>query len=158
MSVEIERKFLTTSNTFKSESYKKIYIRQGFLNSNKERAVRIRIADKNAFITVKGKSNTAGTSRYEWEKEISFKDAQKLLLLCEKTIIEKYRFLVKFGVHTYEIDEFLGENEGLIIAEIELSDENEYFKKPSWLGQEVTGRVKYYNSNLSKNPYTTWEK
>ena len=158
MSIEIERKFLTTSNTFKNESYKKIYIRQGFLNSHKERAVRIRIADKNAFITVKGMSNSTGTSRYEWEKEISIKDAKELLLLCEKTIIEKHRFLVKFGVHTYEIDEFLGENEGLIVAEIELSNENEYFKKPAWLGQEVTGQVKYYNSNLSVSPYSSWEK
>ena len=158
MSIEIERKFLTTSNTFKNESYKKIYIKQGFLNSHKERTVRIRISNEKAFITVKGRSNTTGTSRYEWEKEVSIKDAQELMVLCEKPIIEKHRFLVKFGVHTFEIDEFLGENEGLIIAEIELSDENENFKKPAWLGQEVTGQIKYYNSNLSKNPYSTWEK
>lgn len=158
MSIEIERKFLTTSNAFKNESYKKIYIQQGFLNSHKERTVRIRITNETALITVKGKSNITGTSRYEWEKEISIKDAQELMLLCEKSIIEKHRFLVKLGTHTFEVDEFLGENEGLIIAEIELSNENEIFDKPVWLGQEVTGQIKYYNSNLSKNPFSTWDK
>ena len=156
MSIEIERKFLTIDDTFKKESHKKIYIKQGFLNSDKERTVRIRITNEQAFITVKGKSNTSGTSRYEWEKKIAIKEAQELMLLCEKPIIEKHRFLVKLDNHTFEIDEFLGENEGLIIAEIELSNENENFKKPTWLGQEVTGQIKYYNSNLSKNPFSSW--
>ena len=156
MGFEIERKFLTTSNAFKSESYKKIYIRQGFLNSHKERAVRIRIADEKAYITVKGKSNKTGTSRYEWEKEIPVKDADELLLLCEKNMIEKYRFLVKSKQHIFEVDEFLGTNKGLVIAEIELLDENDSFEKPIWLGPEVTGQIQYYNSNLSQNPFRNW--
>jgi len=156
MSIEIERKFLITSNSFKEESYKKIYIKQGFLNSHKERTVRVRVTDENAFITVKGKSNKEGTKRYEWEKEIPIEDAKELLLLCEQPIIEKNRFLVKHQQHTFEVDVFLGANRGLIVAEIELLNENEKFKKPTWLGIEVTGQIKYYNSNLNKNPYSTW--
>lgn len=156
MSIEIERKFLTIDDAFKKENHKKIYIKQGFLNSDKERTVRVRITNEQAFITVKGKSNTSGTSRYEWEKEITINDAQELMLLCEKPIIEKHRFLVKLDNHTFEVDEFLGENEGLIIAEIELTNENENFTKPAWLGEEVTGQIKYYNSNLSKNPFSSW--
>ncbi len=156
MAIEIERKFLIKSNIFKKESYKKTYIKQGFLNSHRERTVRIRITDEAAFITVKGISNSSGTSRYEWEKEINIKDAQKLLILCEETVIEKNRFLVKNEKHIFEVDEFLGQNKGLIIAEIELSNENETFKKPDWLGKEVTGIVKYYNSTLSKHPFTNW--
>ena len=158
MGIEIERKFLITSDAFKHESYEKIHIKQGFLNSHKERAVRIRVADKKAFITVKGKSNRAGISRYEWEKEIGVKDAEELLLLCEKTIIEKNRFLVKSNSHVFEVDEFLGANKGLVVAEVELSDENQNYTKPSWLGQEVTGQIKYYNSNLSKNSFSNWGK
>jgi len=158
MALEIERKFLITSHTFKKESYKKIYIKQGFLNSDKERTVRIRIADEKAFITVKGKSNINGTSRYEWEKEIPVKDAQEMLHLCEKTVIEKNRFLVKSARHIFEIDEFMGANKGLVIAEVELQNENEHFESPPWLGLEVTGRVAYYNSNLSKHPFSNWEK
>jgi len=156
MSLEIERKFLTVSNDFKNESYKKIYMKQGYLNSNKERTVRVRIADEKAYITVKGKSNKTGTSRYEWEKEIDIIDAQNLMLLCEKNVIEKYRFLVKSDIHTFEVDEFLGENKGLVVSEIELTNENENFKKPVWLGTEVTGQTKYYNSNLSKHPFSNW--
>ena len=156
MSLEIERKFLIKSNDYKSESHKKSYIKQGFLNSNKNRTVRIRISDKIGFITIKGISNEYGISRYEWEKEIPLKDAEQLLLLCEKGVIEKNRYLIKQGRHTFEVDEFLKENEGLIIAEIELTSENEFFQKPGWLGVEVTGEVKYFNSNLSKHPYTNW--
>jgi adenylate cyclase len=156
MNIEIERKFLVKTDTFKEESYQKKYIKQGFLNSDKNRVVRIRIADNDAFITVKGKSNRAGTTRFEWEKEIKKTAAEKLLLLCELTIIEKTRFLVKKGNHVFEIDEFYGENKGLLIAEIELSSENETFEKPSWLGKEVTGDLKYYNSVLSKKPFKNW--
>ncbi len=156
MAIEIERKFLIKSNIFKKESYKKTYIKQGFLNSHRERTVRIRITDEAAFITVKGISNRSGTSRYEWEKEINIKDAQKLLILCEETVIEKNRFLVKNEKHIFEVDEFLGQNKGLIIAEIELSNEEEFFTKPDWLGKEVTGVVKYYNSTLSKHPFNDW--
>ena len=156
MSIEIERKFLIKSNIFKQESHKKIYIKQGFLNSHRERTVRIRITDDAAFITVKGISNNSGTSRYEWEKEIPIEDAKSLLILCEETVIEKNRFLVKNKNHVFEVDEFLGQNKGLIIAEIELSNEEEFFTKPDWLGKEVTGVVKYYNSTLSKHPFNDW--
>ena len=118
--------------------------------------VRIRIANETAFITVKGKSNKAGTTRFEWEKEIKKTAAEQLLILCEPGIIEKTRFLVKKGNHIFEIDEFYGDNQGLIIAEIELNQENEAFEKPNWLGIEVTGAVKYYNSSLSKTPFKDW--
>ena len=156
MSIEIERKFLVSSNDYKKESYQKNYIKQGFLNSDKERVVRVRLKDNIGFLTVKGKSNKTGMSRYEWEKEISKTDAEDLFNLCEKGIIEKYRYLVKTDCHTYEVDEFLGDNKGLVVAEIELSSENEIFFKPNWLDKEVTGIVKYYNSNLSKKPYKNW--
>ena len=156
MAVEIERKFLITSDAFKQASYKKNYIKQGFLNSDKNRVVRVRITDEKAFLTIKGASNKNGTSRYEWEKEISTTEATELLLLCEEGIIEKYRYLIKENNHTYEVDDFLGENKGLVVAEIELENENEQFSKPNWLGKEVTGIVKYYNSNLSKLPFSKW--
>lgn len=156
MSLEIERKFLVKNESFKECAFKKSYIKQGFLNSNKERTVRVRIIDDNAFITVKGKSNLAGTIRFEWEKEISVKEAQDLLLLTEKTVIEKYRFYVKSAQHIFEVDVFLGENSGLIVAEVELNSENENFTKPSWIDKEVTGEVKYYNSSLSNVPFQLW--
>ena len=156
MSLEIERKFLVKSNEFQNNSHKKFYIKQGFLNTNKHRTVRIRISDEKAYLTIKGISNNSGISRFEWEKEIPLKEAKQLLLLCEKGIIEKNRYLIKYGLHIFEVDEFLGKNEGLIIAEIELSSENEVFEKPIWLGKEVTGDIKYYNSQLSKKPFTNW--
>lgn len=157
MNVEIERKFLVISEDYKQESLKKIYIKQGFLNSDKERVVRVRIKDEIGFITVKGKSNKSGTTRFEWEKEIAKTDAENLLKLCEKGIIEKYRYIVKVGSHIYEIDEFLGDNQGLCIAEVELLKEDEYFVKPQWLGKEVTGIAQYYNSNISKHPFKNWK-
>lgn len=156
MSIEIERKFLVASDDFKKEAYQKNYIKQGFLNSNKERVVRVRLNNDLGFLTVKGKSNKTGTSRFEWEKEISKTDAQDLLNLCESGIIEKYRYLVKVENHIFEVDEFLGDNIGLIVAEVELSFEDEVFSKPNWLTQEVTGDVKYYNSSISKNPFKNW--
>jgi CYTH domain-containing protein len=154
---EIERKFLVNNSTFKDESFKKIYIKQGFLNSDKNRTVRIRITDNKGFITVKGISNLNGTTRFEWEKEIDIKEASQLFLLCEDGIIEKNRFYVKNLNHIFEVDEFLGDNLGLIIAEIELKNEDDFFEKPNWLGKEVTGDVKYYNSVLNKNPYKNWK-
>jgi len=157
MSIEIERKFLVSSDDFKKEAYQKTYIKQGFLNSDKNRVVRVRLRDENGFLTVKGKSNQSGTSRFEWEKEISKVDAKNLLELCETGIIEKYRYLIKVENHIFEVDEFLGDNEDLIVAEVELNSENEKFEKPNWLGKEVTGDVKYYNSNLSKKPYSYWK-
>lgn len=156
MAVEVERKFLVNNDDFKKESHQQKYIKQGYLNSNKNRTVRIRIADKKAFLTIKGKSNTTGTSRFEWEKEIMLKEAKSLFLLCEKSIVEKIRYLIKKGNHIFEVDEFLGENKGLLIAEIELNFEHESFIKPNWLGNEVTGESKYYNSSISKHPFKDW--
>ena len=157
MNIEIERKFLVNSNDFKKESYQKNYIKQGFLNSDKERIVRVRLNNDVGFLTIKGKSNASGLSRFEWEKEISKTEAEELFNLCEKGIIEKYRYLVKTDKHIYEVDEFMGNNKGLIVAEIELESEDESFLKPNWLAKEVTGIVKYYNSNLSKKPYKEWK-
>lgn len=156
MSIEIERKFLVKNDDFKKESFQTKYIKQGYLNADKNRTVRIRITDKKAFITIKGKSNTSGTSRFEWEKEINPKDAEQLLLLCESSIIDKTRYLVACKNHTFEVDEFYGDNKGLTIAEIELNTEFEKFDKPSWLGKEVTGITKYYNSSISKSPFKDW--
>jgi CYTH domain-containing protein len=157
MTVEIERKFLVNSNTFKDEAFRSYAIKQGFLNSHKDRTVRVRLKKDNGFITVKGKSSEDGLTRFEWEKNISTEEAENLLKLCEEGIIDKTRYEVKHGNHIFEIDEFFGENEGLIIAEIELQSENEFFEKPNWLGREVTGDVKYYNSQLSKQPYKYWK-
>ncbi|MFD0931549.1 CYTH domain-containing protein [Psychroflexus salinarum] len=153
---EIERKFLVNSEAFKEEAYKSTRISQGFLNSNKLRTVRIRITDDKGFLTIKGKSSVSGLSRLEWETEISKAEAKPLLLLCEPGQIEKTRFYINVGEHIFEVDEFYGENQGLIVAEVELSSEDEVFEKPDWLGKEVTGDVKYYNSMLSKQPYSKW--
>lgn len=153
---EIERKFLVTSEAFKNEAHKRSRIVQGFLNTNPERTVRIRTKGNEGFITVKGKSNKSGLSRYEWEKQISLAEAEELLHLCEPGIIEKTRFEVSLDDHTFEVDEFLGDNQGLIVAEVELKSETEPFQKPAWLGKEVTGESKYYNSQLSKSPYSLW--
>ena len=154
--VEIERKFLVTSEEFKSEATTKHEIAQGYLNSNPDRTVRIRIKGESGFITIKGKSNETGTTRFEWETEISLLEAKPLLLLCEKGVIHKTRYEITVGKHVFEVDEFHGDNEGLIIAEIELSNENEHFKKPDWLGKEVTNDIRYYNAYLSQNPYKSW--
>jgi CYTH domain-containing protein len=156
MSLEIERKFLVKDTSFIEKSYQKNFIKQGFLNSNKNRVVRVRVLDNKSFLTIKGVSNSTGTTRYEWENEISLLEGEQLLLLCEKKIIEKHRYLIKNKMHTFEVDVFLNENKGLIIAEIELNSEGEKFEKPSWLGDEVTGQIKYYNSSLSKNSFKEW--
>ncbi|ARV06235.1 adenylate cyclase [Polaribacter sp. SA4-10] len=154
---EIERKFLIKNNAFKKESIKAMRITQGYLSSVPERTVRIRIRDNQAFITVKGISNKLGASRFEWEKEIPLEDAKELLKICEPGIIDKTRFNVQLGNHRFEVDEFYGENKGLVIAELELTSEDESFEKPDWLGKEVTGEVKYYNSMLMKHPFKNWE-
>ena len=156
MAQEIERKFLVKNDAFKKESFNQTKIVQGFLSTVPERTVRIRIKGDKGFITVKGIGNKSGTSRFEWEKEISIQDATDLLKISEPGVIDKTRFNVKSGEHTFEVDEFYGENDGLTVAEVELSAEDENFNKPSWLGEEVTGQVKYYNSMLMKNPYKNW--
>ena len=157
MAVEIERKFLVNSHAFRNEAIKSYKIKQGFLNSHKERTVRVRLTEDKGFLTVKGKSSDDGLTRFEWEKVISTREAEELLKLCEENIIDKRRYDVNFGNHTFEIDEFFAENEGLIIAEVELQSKNENIEKPEWLGEEITGDIKYYNSQLSKNPYKTWK-
>lgn len=154
--IEIERKFLVTSLHFKQEAFKKARIIQGFLNTHKERTVRVRIKADNGFITVKGQSKEDGLSRFEWEKEIPKHEAEALLKLCEPGVIEKNRYEIKVGKHTFEVDEFYGDNKGLIIAEVELQTEEDNFLKPNWLGEEVTGNIKYYNSQLSKHPFNKW--
>ena len=156
--VEIERKFLVKSDAYKKEATSKKSIVQGFLNTHPKRTVRVRIQEEKAFITVKGISNESGTSRFECEKEIAIPDAEALLQLCEETVIEKVRYEIPKGRFIFEIDEFLGANQGLVIAEIELKEENDTFERPKWLGEEVTGQIKYYNSLLSKEPFKSWKK
>lgn len=142
---------------FKSDAFKATRITQGYLSSVPERTVRVRVKGDKGFITIKGIGNASGASRFEWEKEIPVEDVKALLEICEPGVIDKTRYLVKAGEHTYEVDEFYGDNDGLTVAEVELSDENEAFDKPSWLGEEVTGDAKYYNSMLMKNPYKNWK-
>ena len=155
MAVEIERKFLVAGK-FKPHITSSTRITQGYLSSNREQTVRVRIMDNKGFLTIKGSPNQTGISRFEWEKEISKSDAESLLALCKKGIIDKTRYEIKVGNHIFEVDEFLGENKGLHIAEIELPEENTIFEKPGWLGKEVTGQVAYYNAMLSKKPFSIW--
>ncbi len=156
MAQEIERKFLICGE-YKSEAYAHSHITQGYISSNHGRTVRVRIRDEKGYLTIKGASNTSGISRYEWEKELSLEEARELMKLCEAGIIDKTRYLVKSGRHIFEVDEFYGENEGLTLAEVELGSEDEPFEKPLFIGQEVTGDARYYNSNLMKQPFTTWK-
>ena len=156
MAIEIERKFLVTSKAYRKEALKKTRITQGFLNTHKMRTVRVRVKGEQGFITVKGMSSQNGLSRFEWEKEITKQEAESLLKLCEPVVIDKLRYEVKVGNHIFEIDEFLAENDGLVLAEVELKHEAEVFEKPHWLGEEVTGNIKYYNSQLSRKPYKNW--
>ena len=153
---EIERKFRVKGN-YKKYVSKETKIVQGFLSTVPERTVRVRIKGDQGFLTIKGIGNTSGASRYEWEKEISLEDAKDLLVICEPGVINKTRHIIEADEDLmFEVDEFYGENEGLTIAEIELPSEDTEFSKPSWLGEEVTGDVKFYNSMLMKNPYKNW--
>lgn len=156
MAQEIERKFLVRGE-FKSQAFQAERIIQGYLSSQPERTVRVRIRGDRGFLTIKGKSSENGLSRYEWEKEIPLAEALELMSLTEPGRIDKTRYLVRKGEHIFEVDEFYGENEGLILAEIELKDENEVFEKPEWLGTEVTGDLRYYNAMLTGHPFTTWQ-
>jgi adenylate cyclase len=156
MAQEIERKFLVAGD-FRPFISKSIRIRQGYLSVDPERTVRVRVKGEKGYITVKGMSSGGRFSRFEWEKEIAVPEAQELLLLCRPHLIDKIRHLVPVGHHTFEVDEFLGENAGLIVAEIELSSEEEVFEHPSWLGREVTQEEQYYNAGLATKPYGTWE-
>jgi adenylate cyclase len=155
--IEIERKFLVLNTSFFDLAVAKNRIVQGYLNSNPERTVRIRIKGDNGYLTIKGKGNESGMTRLEWETKIPVADAEKLLPLCENGVIKKIRYEIPVGNHLYEVDVFEGLNEGLIIAEIELESEQETFEKPEWLGVEVTGIERYYNAYLSNRPFKNWE-
>ena len=152
---EIERKFLVCGD-FKSQAASSSRIRQAYINQAGGRTVRVRIRDEKAYLTIKGPSLDGGLSRFEWEIEIPVADAEQLLELRVSAVIDKRRYLVPFEGHTFEVDEFYGDNEGLVMAEIELSEPDEAFARPSWLGREVTGDSRYYNSHLSRHPFKEW--
>ena len=156
--IEIERKFLVKDGRYKELAFASSRIRQGYICSGHGRTVRVRIRDARGYLTIKGPSTNGGLSRYEFEKEITLDEAEHLMQLCEPGLIDKTRYLVKSGKHTFEVDEFYGENEGLVIAEGELDYENDPYEKPDFIGEEVTGDKRYYNSYLRLNPFTRWER
>ena len=158
MALEIERKYLVLDSSYKHEAYSSSHIRQGYICSERGRSVRIRIRDEHAYLTIKGPSLDGGLSRYEFEQQIPFDDAQKLMTLCEPGIIDKTRWLVRSGNHIFEVDEFHADNDGLVVAEVELNDPTETPLLPHFIGQEVTGDRRYYNSQLRRHPYTQWDK
>ena len=157
MALEIERKFLVKDDSYKQMAFSYSRIAQGYICSARGRTVRVRIRDEKGYLTIKGPSEEGGLFRYEWEKEIPLADAKELMKICEPGMIDKTRYLVPSGNHTFEVDEFYGDNEGLVVAEVELNDENEVFEKPLFIGEEVTGIAKYYNSFLMKYPYKDWK-
>lgn len=152
---EIERKFLVTGE-YKSQAYAQSRIVQGYIGCTRGRTVRVRIRDRQGYLTIKGAATASGMSRYEWEKEIPIDEAEELMKLCDPGVIDKTRYLVRSGRHTFEVDEFYGENEGLTVAEVELASEDESFVKPDFIGKEVTGDPRYYNSHLMRQPYNSW--
>ncbi len=156
MAQEIERKFLVLDDSFKHEAFSKSHIQQGYICSERGRTVRVRIRDERAYLTIKGPSENGGLSRYEFEREIPLEDGQQMMQLCEPGIIDKTRWLVKSGKHTFEVDEFFGDNEGLVVAEVELAYEDEPYEKPHFIGKEVTGDRRYYNSCLCVKPFNKW--
>jgi CYTH domain-containing protein len=156
MALEIERKFLVLDDSYKHEAFSKSHICQGYICSERGRTVRIRIRDEHACVTIKGPSVDGGLARSEFEYEIPLDDAKQLMALCEPGLIDKVRWLVKSGEHIFEVDEFFGDNEGLVMAEVELSSADEQPIIPHFIGKEVTGDRRYYNSQLRKNPYRLW--
>ena len=152
MGIEIERKFLVSGDAWRNNSG--VLYRQGYLNRDKARTVRVRIAGDAAFLTIKGKSS--GATRAEFEYPVPLEDAQALLALCDDPLIEKTRYIVLYAGHRWEVDEFAGDNAGLVVAELELSAEDEAFEHPAWLGAEVTHDARYFNSNLATHPFRTW--
>jgi len=156
MALEIERKFLVLSDAFKAEAESSSRIAQGYIGTVPGRTVRIRIRGDKGYITIKGNSTADGLSRFEWEKEIPLNEAEELMLLCEPGIIDKTRYLVPFEGHVFEVDEFYGDNEGLILAEVELGSPDEAYARPAWLGREVTGDHHYYNKYMTRHPFKTW--
>ena len=156
MALEIERKFLVKDDSYKAMAYNSTRRAQGYICSGRGRTVRVRIRDDKGYLTIKGPADVRGLGRYEWEKEIPLQEAKELMRLCEPGMIDKTRYLVRSGKHVFEVDEFYGENEGLTIAEVELAYEDETYEKPPFVGEEVTGDVRYYNSFLMRNPYSRW--
>ena len=153
--LEIERKFLVCGD-FRPSVRRSLHLVQGYICTEHGRTVRVRLSDGRGFLTIKGPGSADGTTRFEWEKEIPVEDVRELLKICEPGVIDKTRYLVPAGKHTFEVDEFYGDNEGLVVAEVELDSEDEEFVRPGWLGEEVTGDPRYYNSMLMKKPYKTW--
>ena len=154
--LEIERKFLVVGDAYKRQAYDSSYIKQGYICSERGRTVRVRLRGDCGYLTIKGPSTDNGLSRYEFEKEITLEEARELFKLCEPGIVEKTRYLVRSGNHTFEVDEFHGDNEGLVMAEVELAAPDDPIVKPDFIGQEVTGDRRYYNSQLRQHPFTTW--
>lgn len=156
MNIEIERKFLVRDDSYKAQAVESHRVRQGYIAHDGGRTVRVRLWDEQGILTIKGPSMGIGMSRFEWEKEISRQEAEDLFLLCKPGMVDKTRWIVPAGVRKFEVDEFHGENEGLVMAEIELGSEDEAFERPSWLGEEVTGDKRYYNAYLALNPFKSW--
>jgi CYTH domain-containing protein len=154
--IEIERKFLVCDDSYRLLAYGSSRVKQGYICSGHGRTVRVRIRGDRGYLTIKGASDEKGLSRYEFEKEITLDEAEQLFKLCEPGVIDKTRFLVKSGSHVFEVDEFYGDNEGLVIAEVELQAEDEAFEKPSFIAKEVTGDRRFYNSHLRKFPFVIW--
>ena len=158
MAQEIERKYLVLDSSYKHEAYSSSHVRQGYLCSDRGKTVRIRLRDVRAYITINGPSLDGGLSRYEFEQEIPFEDGEKMMSLCQEGLIDKTRWLVRSGDHTFEVDEFHGDNEGLVVAEVELRNRDEQPIIPHFIGKEVTGDRRYYNAQLCVNPYCRWDK
>ena len=156
MGLEMERKFLVTGE-FRDKAYAHSHIRQGYISSGNGRTVRVRIRDEKGYLTIKGPSDQTGLARYEFETEIPLADAEDLMRICEPGIIDKTRYLVRSGRHIFEVDEFYGDNEGLLMAEVELGSEDEEYQKPDFIGREVTGDRRFYNSHLRRNPFKDWK-
>ncbi len=156
MAQEIERKFLVEDDSYKQTASSSTRIVQGYICRLQGRTVRVRLRGEKAYLTIKGPSLDGGLSRYEWEHEISGKEALELMVLCEGGVIDKVRYLVPWGKHIFEVDEFLGDNEGLVMAEVELDAVDETFERPPFLGKEVTGDRRYYNSCLTEHPFKEW--
>ena len=156
MALEIERKFLVLDDSYKHEAFSSYHIMQGYICRTGGKTVRVRIRDQQAFLTIKGPSLDGGLSRFEFEQEIPLADAEQLMMLCESGIIDKTRWLVKSHDHVFEVDEFHGDNAGLVVAEVELARAEESVQKPSFIGEEVTGDRCYYNAQLCQHPYCRW--
>ena len=155
--LEIERKFLVRNSDYKRQAFSSSRIQQGYICSGHGRTVRVRVRDDRGYLTIKGPSDKEGVVRYEFEKEITLEEARELMKLCEPGRVDKTRYLVKIGSHTFEVDEFYGENEGLVMAEVELQRADEPYEKPDFIGEEVTGDHRYTNAHLSKHPFQSWK-